>query len=1351
MAVPTILTPGAKVGGKYEVVEVLGFGGMGVVYKVREQVGAVSRIRALKTVLPQYAADKAVATRFRQEAEKMCLLEHENIVPVLSYSEEGEFPYIVMPFIEGQTLKDYLAGYVAEHGRGLPLAETMEIGLEVIRGLEVAHRFVHPETQRTQPMVHRDIKPGNVMVRVENQGGERRLKVLIMDFGIAKVLSSEDSGHTLTEVIGTVKYASPEQVRRQKDIDPRADIYSLGVMLYELFCGRHLFAGINEHTVLMRMMQKDLQDHEVTFPDEAPERFRQLVLRAVAVNREQRFANVGEMRSAMRRILEEDTERAATTAKNAHDFARSERARALEQQADRFASASLAAADLKLAEGEAVLTDRRYPQAASILRTAAEGFARAADDAAEGRERERLDAARAGLAQMQARAVAANAADLAELEVAAAAKAGELFEKALAGGDLSGASRALAQAERAWREAEARATRESARRDAMAAAEEVDHAIAARIAELGRVPPPLRNLAGAGDLGLVEAQAKAARAAITAGDFAAAAAAARGGVAMLAEFRSSSEKALGDAATERERRFTAELSSIETDEDLSLAASLHSEAVTTGREARARIAAGEYPDAILSLDRALDTLKTLAREIASQRAERDRKLEAAERNRRAEPDAHEAAAALRRARERLAALEQPRGEEAAELAAITAEAATGEREAATGEFASAAPRLREAADRLEQLCDRMAVRQAEERDAARLASLRGAATEQSQELAALGSDGSAEARRLLAALTSAEEHAGAGDRTAAIRILEEAVPGLEALVVSRRAELERARRESAARSEIARAVQACEVARGLGERATASPAFGEAASGLDDANRAFERGDFTAAHSGAAASAQSFAGLAEEVRRLERDERLSTLRTRRSALDARLASLPATRAARKAKKALGKPLAKLDTAMVAGDDVQARRLMDEVERWAESLESSLSTARAGASQTVDASKPAIPWRIVAIGGVVAAAGAMLWLALGRSPVRPPQLAEHDERRATELPTQPARAETAVSLPTVPPATPVVEATIAVPTAVPTALPVAPSGEPASRPLVLASAQPAGRSVTIRAGAQQRFDATLKDANDAVLQWRLGGDAVGIGESFVLGKPLSEKPGKKMLEVVASRGHDHATLRSWEVEISPPPIGFGKLDPAQPKLERAAGSTVAFRAPVTGVDMGGLSFEWQVNGKTDRGADGPGYEFAPTSPGEYQVSVRATAPWGETLANTWRLSIPAPTPAPIALKEPTPRPSSDSSAEAQQWIQAYCNAFQTKNTDALIALGHVKTQGEASRLREALAAMTNLRVSCSNTSVRVTGDQAIVSFDRTDHWTDPRGSEMERALPRITKTLRRSDGRWVAVQ
>ena len=287
MAVATILSPGANVGGKFEVVEIIGFGGMGVVYKVREQVGAVSRIRALKTVLPQFASDAVVARRFRQEAEKMCMLEHENIVPVLSYSEEGEFPYLVMPFIEGQTLKEYLAELLRR-----ARARTAAVGGHGDRSRAGAGLGGRPSLRQPGDAAGRSrwstatSSPATSWYGVENESGERRLKVLIMDFGIAKVLSDQDSGHSLTEVIGTVKYASPEQIRRGKDIDPRADIYSLGMVLYELYAGHHMFAGMTEHTVLMRMVQRDLKDLEIPFPEGTPERFRQLIQRCVAVDRE---------------------------------------------------------------------------------------------------------------------------------------------------------------------------------------------------------------------------------------------------------------------------------------------------------------------------------------------------------------------------------------------------------------------------------------------------------------------------------------------------------------------------------------------------------------------------------------------------------------------------------------------------------------------------------------------------------------------------------------------------------------------------------------------------------------------------------------------------------------------------------------------------------------------------------------------------------------------------------------------------------------------------------------------------------------------------------------------------------
>jgi hypothetical protein len=220
-----------------------------------------------------------------------------------------------------------------------------------------------------------------------------------------------------------------------------------------------------------------------------------------------------------------------------------------------------------------------------------------------------------------------------------------------------------------------------------------------------------------------------------------------------------------------------------------------------------------------------------------------------------------------------------------------------------------------------------------------------------------------------------------------------------------------------------------------------------------------------------------------------------------------------------------------------------------------------------------------------------------------------------------------------------------------------------------------------------------------------------------------------------------------SLRAWDLDIQAPPLGFAGLEPAARSVERTPGTRVAFRAPVKDTDGEKLAYLWQVNGETARGADGPAYDFEPQGPGEYVVQVRATAPWGASIANSWRLLVRPPLPTPELPQEIA---KSDPRADAQAWIQAYCAAFQNKDVDTLLALGHLTSQAEAARLRDALASMNELRVSCTNPAVRVSGDQIVVSFDRTDHWTDPRGTVMERALPRISKTLRRDKGRWVVV-
>ncbi len=1357
MAVSTILSPGAKVGGKYEVVEVIGFGGMGVVYKVREQVGAVSRIRALKTVLPQFAGDAAVVGRFRQEAEKMCMLEHENIVPVLSYSEEGEFPYLVMPFIEGQTLKEYLTTYAAEHKRGLPLSEVMEIGLELVRGLEVAHRFVNPDTRRPQPMVHRDIKPGNIMVRVENQSGERELKVLIMDFGIAKVLSDQDSGHSLTEVIGTVKYASPEQIRRGKDIDPRADIYSLGMVLYELYAGQHMFTGMSEHGVLMRMMQRDLQDLEIPFPEGTPERFRELVERCVAVDRERRFANVGEVRALMRRILDEDSERVTTEAQQAHDFAHSERARAVERGAQEFAARSLAEGDDLLAQGDAAIATDTPKQAISKRRAAAEVFARAAQESAEGRERARLRSGLSDLGKLRAAAAALDTDRLAPQATAAAMEAMRSLESALDSGDLTGGGRALAQAERAWRDAEAQAKQQRDRVAAVADCERLEAALSASRAEIARLPERLRGDPALADLKLAESRAASARSSMAAGDFAAASSSAASGIATLADVGARRGKLLANVIGELSPRLDARLEALTTSTDVELAAGLHHDVRATADAAR-RLAAQQDPGAVDALENALRAVERLEAEVGARVVERDRRLAAAERNRSAEPAAHAAHEALQRARTTLATAGAPNRSEAADLAAAIAQADGAEHEMTQGEFAAALPSLRAAVERLSALAGTIARRVERERQEARLAELRDEAIVKSKALGALGAAAldAPEGRRLLSSLGSAEEHAAKGERAAAIRILESVLPDLDRRIASAQAEIEHTRRRAEAVAARSRALQALSAARSHGDRATALSRFAAATADVERGEQALAAEKFPEATAGFDAAARALSSLADEIEQALRAERLAALGSRRTALDSKLASLPRKRPFGRARKAIVKALAAADTALQRGLEEEAGQRIAE-------LESSLS-ALVQQADTQPVERPAtIPWSAIALGGGVAAIGIVGTLIFfsrrapsqpsiaERPPLAPTAIVESTTAPAVITPPPPrATAAPTVAPTAVPTAAPTVAPT-AIPTAAPTAIPtpvatVAPTAIPTAvpEPVSLADARPAGRIVKLRTGTEARFEASLRNGSDDLIEWHLGGETVGRGHSFVLRKELTATPGKKRLEIVAARDRQRTSLRTWEIEIEAPQLGFARLEPSSQTIERLSGSRVSFRAPVDTAEGEKLAFLWEVNGKPANGADGPTYDFQPQAPGEYTVQVRATAPWGASISNTWTLSVRPP---PI----PTPNvPKSDPRVEVQAWIEAYCVAFQTKDTDALIALGHLSGQSEAARLREALASMTDLKVSCSNASVRVNGDQAIVSFDRTDRWVDPRGAPMERALPRITKNLHKNNGRWVAV-
>ncbi len=1082
MAQSTILSPGAKIGGKFEVVGVIGFGGMGVVYKVREQVGGVSRVRALKTVLPQYAAEKAIVARFRQEAEKMCMLEHENIVPVLSYSEEGEFPYLVMPFIEGQTLKDYLASHMKEHGRPLPLSEVMAIGIELVRGLEVAHRFVNPETGRPQPMVHRDIKPGNIMVRVEERGGDRRLRVLLMDFGIAKILSDEDTGHTLTDVIGTVRYASPEQIKRGKDIDPRADIYSLGMVLYELYCGHHMFADLSEHMVLMRMMQREVEELPPQFPEETPQPFRDLIQRCVAVNRDRRYANVGEAGVVMRRILEEDSERLVLESRHARQAAEQGRQLAAERGATELAIEPLAEADAAFARAEAADGKRDYGVAASQFRAAASAFQRAADLAAAARERLRLTGELAALKPLRAAAEAAEAARLAAAEFAAAERAVEAAERALGSGELTASARAIAQAERAWREAEAKAARERVREEAGRIRADLDRVLATEAAAFEEIPESLRSKLGSDPLGAARAAAKAAAEAEAKGDLAAVRARVREGVAAAETAASARRGEIERAVSDLAGRLVTARRELESAGDLALVPDFHAQANRACEAAERARAEGRLVEAHRQFEAAFSALERLRDAVAAERRSQERARREAE------------AAAVHAAR--LSDLGTRRAELAARLSLMPADRAR-RRQVKAGK----------------------------------------------------------------AALGRVEKALGQGDESIAAAALTDCEAILNTL---------------AAEPEPTSAVRPWP---GL-------PVF----AGAGGVVVILIVGVFFLTQGGKPSGA------------LQRPAPAAAPEVGASATTARSGA--------------------------ASLAVESPAVISEAPE-----------AKAFASRSAPVPEPTV--ELPKVAPTVSAATAPV---LVEAPPKPSAEVDEPSRIAA------ARIPEAVVEP--PPAAP----------------PVRPT---AAQPPTLASARPASRSLEIEAETEQQFAARVKGADARDLVWELDGAQVGQGGSFVLKKTQTAESGRHDLQLVAERDGARSVLTTWQVNVVAPPVAVAVAKPP-----------------------------------------------------------------------------PLPTPAPLPKSpEPVSKPP-DPVAEIRAWVENYCGAFERKDTGALIALGQLTSQAEATRLRDALSTMENLKVLCTSPSIQVSGDHATVSFDRTDRWLDPRGGQMERALPRITKNLQRSNGRWI---
>ncbi|MGW0498959.1 Stk1 family PASTA domain-containing Ser/Thr kinase [Streptomyces sp. NPDC003007] len=273
-----------RLGGRYELGQVLGRGGMAEVYLAHDT--RLGRTVAVKTLRADLARDPSFQARFRREAQSAASLNHPAIVAVYDtgedYIDNVSIPYIVMEYVDGSTLRELL-----HSGRKLLPERSMEMTIGILQALEYSHRA---------GIVHRDIKPANVMLTRNGQ-------VKVMDFGIARAMG--DSGMTMTQtsaVIGTAQYLSPEQAKGEQ-VDARSDLYSTGCLLYELLTVRPPFVGDSPVAVAYQHVREEPQAPSVFDPEITPE-MDAIVLKALVKDPDYRYQSADEMRADIEACLD---------------------------------------------------------------------------------------------------------------------------------------------------------------------------------------------------------------------------------------------------------------------------------------------------------------------------------------------------------------------------------------------------------------------------------------------------------------------------------------------------------------------------------------------------------------------------------------------------------------------------------------------------------------------------------------------------------------------------------------------------------------------------------------------------------------------------------------------------------------------------------------------------------------------------------------------------------------------------------------------------------------------------------------------------------------------------------------
>jgi serine/threonine-protein kinase len=260
---------------RYEIVGKVGAGGMSDVYKAKDHI--LGRFVAIKVLKQEFSEDRSFVTKFRTEAQSAAGLEHPNIVNIYDVGSEDGLHYIVMEYVEGITLKTYI-----EKKGQLTFKESVSIAIQVSRGIEAAHN---------KNIIHRDIKPQNIIISTEG-------KVKVTDFGIAKAASANTIS---SDVMGSVHYASPEQARNGF-VDNRSDIYSLGIVMYEMVTGRVPFDGDTTVAVAIQHLQEEMTSPK-TYAPNLPVSLEKIILKCAQKNPDRRYQTIAELLGDLRKCL----------------------------------------------------------------------------------------------------------------------------------------------------------------------------------------------------------------------------------------------------------------------------------------------------------------------------------------------------------------------------------------------------------------------------------------------------------------------------------------------------------------------------------------------------------------------------------------------------------------------------------------------------------------------------------------------------------------------------------------------------------------------------------------------------------------------------------------------------------------------------------------------------------------------------------------------------------------------------------------------------------------------------------------------------------------------------------------